>query len=247
MNFLRIRTVQDGEDCVPRVDVEASDPRLPQILQNFGVTVEEFQKMEQQTVFLQNLMAPGTSRDTTHDVKKDMERLLGCDPETCTFPRGKQLEIAKTGDFNAVPHVHFGETSLSADDCAWYNNGIVVDKLNDQTLVVNTFTFWSGYTWIDHAWTFDIPTWTCTSFGYNGFAHGLICEDPMEGGVDSFHEFVSEANHQLQTEWANRFDTANRMYKMAPDGEGKASLVDINNHTAVWSFNHSKKDVQASS
>lgn len=234
--MIHIYTIQ-GEDGLPRVDVSRSDPLLPRLLQKHGVSVEDFDKMPQQLVFLQTVVlsqeAKGGGKRNDR-AKRDLEKLLGHDIGSCKFPCGKQLKVEASGSMKEYPHIHYGQTPLSGtDDDCWYQNGFSVDKMHDGSFVINSFTYWSGYTWVDHVWMFD-SNFVCTMFGYNGFGVGLVISDPSDG-PSSFHQFVSEGVRVDET-WTL---PNNRMYKLIKDDkEGLALLVDINEPSLRWTFNH---------
>jgi hypothetical protein len=184
MSTFHVAVFQDPHtygNCIPRVDVAQSDPKLKEVLDRKGIDMETFEAIPNQVEFVTELMNPKTPT-APRSVKNDLARLLSVggirvvDLESKTLAVHAQLMISQDGeDWEPKSHVHRGVTQYTGtrQDGIWYSDGIVITRHDPNTMLVNTFSYWEGYTCVERIFEIETTTWTITKAAYNGFGNGL--------------------------------------------------------------------------
>jgi hypothetical protein len=83
MNTFHVAVFQDPHtygNCIPRVDVAQSDPKLKEVLDRKGIDMETFEAIPNQVEFVTELMNPKTPT-APRSVKNDLARLLSVGSE----------------------------------------------------------------------------------------------------------------------------------------------------------------------
>jgi hypothetical protein len=202
MKQMHLAVVQDPAtygNSIPRVDLEKSDPGVRRLLERQGIDMETFMSIPNQVKFVVELanQKKTTRNEARASVKNDLARLLvaggipAVELESETLAVHKQLLISKNSEqhWERKPHVHRGATQYDGTepDGVWYNDGIVITRRDPTTLLVNTFSYWCGWTCVERIYEIDVGTWTVTRSAYNGFGHGL---SHMQDGASAFQETV---------------------------------------------------------
>lgn len=185
MNTIHLAVFQDPHtygNCIPRVDVAQSDPKLKDVLDRNGIDMDTFAAIPNQVEFVSELLNPQKTRTAPRSVKNVLARLLSAggvrvmDLESETLAVHTQLLISQDGEeWEPKPHVHRGVTQYTGtrQEGIWYTDGIVVTRRDANTVLVNTFSYWDGYTCVERIFEIETTTWTITKAAYNGFGNGL--------------------------------------------------------------------------
>jgi hypothetical protein len=228
-------------NCIPRVDVAQSDPKLKEVLDRNGIDMETFEAIPNQVEFVTELMNPKTPT-APRSVKNDLARLLSAggirvvDLESETLAVHTQLMISQDGEeWEPKSHVHRGVTQYTGtrQDGIWYHDGIVITRRDPNTILVNTFSYWEGYTCVERIFEIETTTWTITKAAYNGFGTGLalIKDDAasmFEETVTSFiqtpfpHPFKLHPGHGIGTLYTIDTDARGLCMFVGDDGSRHA-------------------------